>query len=184
MFQSRTETGTNSINSLPDRKAPSGLAARQQYCYAKEFRSELCAFSSPALRDSQGLGTNPNVPFQPPFPHETIVAGASALKTRALHFFAKRNSMASERQRVANRQRWTQHRSRQTTQPPEHLKHGLTSTTLVVLPEEHQHDPGPAGSRRVTRWKAILIAAPERPRIWHAQRRGLRWFAKTHVPIR
>ena len=52
--------------------------------------------------------------------------------------------MASERQRVANRRNGSKggpsteagkQRSRLNT-----LKHGLTSTTLVVLPEEHQHE--------------------------------------------
>jgi hypothetical protein len=47
------------------------------------------------------------------------MTGASAqLEALAPFFFYKRNSMASERQR----------------------KHGLTSTMLVVLPEEHQHE--------------------------------------------
>jgi hypothetical protein len=63
---------------------------------------------------------------------------------RSLHFFYKQNPMASERQRLANRRNGSKggpsteagkQRSRLNT-----IKHGLTSTTLVVLPEEHQHE--------------------------------------------
>ncbi len=63
---------------------------------------------------------------------------------RSLHFFLQTKSMASERQRLANHRNGSKggpsteagkQRSRLNT-----LKHGLTSTTLVVLPEEHQHE--------------------------------------------
>ena len=73
------------------------------------------------------------------------MTGASAQpESLAPFFFTNGNSMASERQRSANRRNGSKggpnteagkQRTRQNT-----LKHGLASTTLVVLPEEHQHE--------------------------------------------
>src|SRR5688500_4958483 len=56
-------------------------------------------------------------------------------------FFFGRNTMPSERQRVANRRNGrlggpkTEHGKRRSRRNS--LRHGLTSTTLVVLPEEN-----------------------------------------------
>jgi hypothetical protein len=72
-----------------------------------------------------------------------IVTGASAYPA-PLHLFLNGTHMASERQRQANRRNGSKggptteagkQRSRANS-----LKHGLCSSTLVVLPEEHEHE--------------------------------------------
>jgi hypothetical protein len=72
-----------------------------------------------------------------------IVTGASAIWPRSISFW-NRILMASERQRQANRRNGRKGGPKTETGKQasrrNSLKHGLTSSTLLVLPEENQHE--------------------------------------------